>query len=60
MLSEEEEATVTKWKDGALTGSSMSWLARKLLETNDELSQVHAELQKTNEEFSRYIEVYGP
>lgn len=36
------------------------WLVEKLKEVNNEASKYSEELQKTNEELARVLEVYGP
>jgi hypothetical protein len=43
---------------GEFTLDAVLWLATKLKETNNELSQVHAELYKTNKEFANYVEAH--
>ena len=37
---------------------TVEWLATKLREANNELSQVHAELFKINKEFANYVEAH--
>lgn len=70
MLSEEEETKLEMFfriiqaaKDDQkfpLLGTyDIEWLTEKLKETNNELSKVHLELQKANEELARLHEVYG-
>lgn len=66
MLSKDEEEVVDHLilllklpsHSDKLVPERVLWLAEKLKETNDELAQVHAELQKTNEDFTKFVERY--